>query len=162
MFNNPNPSAFVYDPRGIGAPPVVGMIQMFVSNDVRDVAELNDAGWYLCDGPSGNAASHPNASMVPDLTGKFIKGGIMGINVGQTGGSSSTQTGGTAITTEQVASHSHTGNADTRSSQGAGGGSMQTDKSGFTTSAVGGNTAHTHTIEEPIHHVLAYIIYLGV
>lgn len=95
-----------------GYEPPIGIISMWAGNDVRDTVELNAKGWYLCDG-GVNASGHPNASMVPDLTDKFIKGGAVGFNVGTFGGSS--VTGEHTLTTEQIPSHTHGGTTESHS-----------------------------------------------
>ncbi|MBB6253015.1 tail fiber protein [Nitrospirillum iridis] len=131
-------------------------------------------GWVLCDGSNGT----------PDLRGRFILGGSTA-DIGKTGGASTATTGsagqhshsggtgGTALTVDQIPSHSHGFHTGT---------GEQTLQSGFaanaqngpafqnlTTDAAGGGKAHTHTIPEdgahthtvsvlPPYYTLVYIM----
>ena len=163
---------------------VVGMIMAMANNDMT---EAHDAGWYICDGPFGDAEGHRHAAMVPDLTDRFIKGATTNNN-GSYGGSSDTEN--TAITTAQMPSHSHSGSTNTTGNH-----THTTQTANGTTAGIPATTGnlivargsnwpnrtsstngdHSHTVSisntgssqghshayDPEHVKLLYIIYLG-
>jgi len=87
---------------------------MYAWNDEDGLSELNGMGWFLCDGgANATDAGHSLASKVPDMQNRFVKGGVLGQNIGVEGGS--TQTDGTAITNNQMPIHKHSAS----SSQGS-------------------------------------------
>jgi len=88
---------------------IVGMIMMTAENNMTN---LNPKGWYLCDGPSGNASGHRYKAMVPDLRDKFVMGSSTGNSMKQGG---SAQSGSTTLTANQMPSHTHTGSTDSKS-----------------------------------------------
>ena len=91
--------------------PPIGIISMWSGNDVRDLTELNSKGWFLCD-DGANASGHPNASKVPNLTDRFIKGGMLGVNVGSSGGSSSSSFSGSVDNTNLSTNDTDLGSTD--------------------------------------------------
>lgn len=92
----------------------VGAISMYAWNDEDGLGELNGMGWFLCDGgANATEAGHSLADKVPDMQNRFVKGGVLGQNIGVEGGS--TQTDGTAIINNQMPIHKHSAS----SSQGA-------------------------------------------
>jgi hypothetical protein len=88
---------------GTDANYVIGMIMAMANSNMDDA---HAAGWYVCDGPLGDATGHRHANLVPDLTDRFIMGATTGTNGGYGG---SEETGSWAITTAQMPSHSHSG-----------------------------------------------------
>lgn len=93
-----------------GAEFVVGMIMMTAENNMTN---LNSRGWYLCDGPTGNASGHKYKAMVPDLRDKFVMGSSTSSSLQQGG---SAQSGSTVLTAAQMPSHTHTGSTSTEGS----------------------------------------------
>ena len=92
----------------------VGAISMYAWNDADGLSELNGMGWFLCDGgANATDAGHSLAGKVPDMQNRFVKGGVLGHNIGIEGGS--TQTDGTAILNNQMPIHKHSAS----SSQGS-------------------------------------------
>ena len=83
---------------------------MAMANSNMDDAHA--AGWYVCDGPLGDAAGHRHANMVPNLTDRFIMGATTGTNGGYGG---SEETGSTAITADQMPAHNHSGTTGSHS-----------------------------------------------
>lgn len=135
-------------------------------------------GWALCNGANGT----------PDLRNRFIAGAGSTYGVGATGGavSGTTSSGGahthggatgsTALTIDQMPSHTHPmGEAQVRNngSGGAIGGSGNySDGNNASTEATGGGLAHSHTLTEggthnhtvatlPPYYALAYIMRVG-
>ena len=145
------------------------------------------AGWLLCDGSAVSRATYAalfaaigtaygagdNSTTfnVPDRRDRFGIGASGTVARGSTGGS--TTSGGTALTTAQMPSHTHTGTTSTNGDHshfttgflgGAGAGpnssfdpvniNRDTNVAGahnhtFTTNATGGGEAHTHSIMPP-------------
>jgi len=94
-------------------------IGMIVMSAMNDVTQWNNEGWYLCDGPFGNAQGHRYATIVPDLRDKFVMGSSVGDSLQQGG---SAQTSETVLTADQIPSHSHSGTTGSNShSHGMGG-----------------------------------------
>lgn len=87
-------------------------IGMIVMSAMNDVTQWNNEGWYLCDGPLGNAVGHRFAGMVPDLRDKFVMGSNVDNNMRQ-GGSSNTSE--TVLTVAQMPTHEHSGTTDSHS-----------------------------------------------
>jgi microcystin-dependent protein len=81
----------------------IGMIMMTAENNMTN---LNPKGWYLCDGPSGNASGHRYKAMVPDLRDKFVMGCDTSGSLQQGG---SAQSSSTVLTEAHMPSHTHTG-----------------------------------------------------
>lgn len=99
----------------------VGAISMYAWNDEDGLSELNGMGWFLCDGgANATEAGHSLADKVPDMQNRFVKGGVLGQNIGVEGGS--TQTDGTTITRDQMPVHKHSAS----SSQGSHSHSLKT------------------------------------
>ena len=99
----------------------LGAISMFAWNDEDGLSGLNSMGWFLCDGgTNATAAEHPLADRVPDMQNRFVKGGVLGQNIGVGGGS--TQTDGSGLNAQQNASHGH----NITSSQGSHSHSLRT------------------------------------
>jgi hypothetical protein len=88
----------------------IGMIMMTAENNMTN---LNSKGWYLCDGPAGNASGHRYKAMVPDLRDKFVMGCDTSGSLQQGG---SAQSSSTVLTVNQIPSHTHTGSTNTEGS----------------------------------------------
>ena len=87
----------------------IGMIMAMANNDMTDA---HAAGWYVCDGPLGDAAGHRHAAMVPNLTDRFIMG-----TTGNSGGSYGGEgiSGVTELTLDQMPPHQHSGTTSSQS-----------------------------------------------
>lgn len=139
----------------------VGMIAMW-SGSIGSIP----AGWALCNGQTVSGYG-----VVPDLRNMFIRGAGGDHAVGATGGAASVAselagvhshggtTGGTALTENQLPSHTHDVSggylvAGNGTSDGIDGGDKATSAviAGITTSSVGNDEAHTHTIPEQAAH----------
>lgn len=104
-------------------------------------------GWALCNGENG----------APDLVDKFILGAGGAVTPGTTGGSK--KTGGTALTVDQMPSHSHgysKGDDSQYGGAGAGGPGLVSDSSS-TTSSAGGDQPHDHD-NTPPYYALCFIM----
>jgi microcystin-dependent protein len=88
----------------------IGMIMMTAENNMTN---LNSKGWYLCDGPFGNASEHRYKAMVPDLRDKFVMGCDTSGSLQQGG---SAQSSSTVLTEAHMPSHTHTGATSTAGS----------------------------------------------
>ena len=84
----------------------IGMIMMTAENNMTN---LNSEGWYLCDGPFGNASEHKYKTMVPDLRDKFVMGSSTGDSMKQGG---SAQSSSTVLTEAQMPAHTHSGSTN--------------------------------------------------
>ena len=153
----------------ISSTPLVprGMVSMWAWNNEGDLTELNNINWFLCDGGvNAQAAGRTDYVDVPDMQDLFVKGGVLGSNIGTTGGSSATDNH--TLITSQMPQHRHV-NPTARSAGGhAADGSYLTGVwyDGGTTAVgnthnTGGSGPHNHTGVNPPHFVVAYIIYLG-
>jgi hypothetical protein len=120
------------------------------------------AGWALCDGTNGT----------PNLGDRFILGYKSGYTIGQTGGSYTSGAGGahthgmdtqgahshggatgsTALTIDQIPSHTHSYTMPTVGGNSAIGGQGYGYPVGSTTGASGGSQGHTHTIASDGSH----------
>lgn len=132
------------------------------------------SGWKICNG----VGTISTGASVPDLRSRFIRGtdGTTPGAIGTTGGSSTIPvngvTGGTALTVNQIPSHSHQVSYNSTTPDGL-------DNTGFVneprgaqdypglynweTSSVGGSQAHTHSVaisvsSLPPYYSLAFII----
>jgi len=150
----------------IDATPLVprGMVSMWAWNSMSDLATLNSDNWFLCDGGvNAQNAGRSDYADVPDMQNYFVKGGILGSNIGITGGSDST--GDLTLQISQMPSHQH-GYTSSRSQTGraASGDGVDLifrDSETSQVGAMGGGGPHNHPDVNPPHFVVAYIIYLG-
>lgn len=143
---------------GEGVVAFPGMVVMF-SGDIASIP----AGWLLCNG----AGTLSNGGPVPDLRNRFVVGSggaYPHLSVGGTLTHNHTTTiAGTALTIEQIPSHTHdtnTGGVYTFAGNDLQGVTRAPGK----TSATGGGLPHTHTATNtagthlPPYMALAYII----
>lgn len=128
-------------------------------------------GWKLCNG-SGTIST---GGAVPNLVNRFIYGSATDsggtVNIGQTGGSSThnhfINILGTALSLDQMPSHTHTvtgGQFDTPGNGVAGGIGGTNDGYSFTTNSTGGGSPHSHSATSdvqntiPPYYALAFLI----
>lgn len=151
----------------------VGVINMW-SGAVANIP----SGWKLCNG----VGTISNGSPVPNLVDRFIVGSVTNsggnYNIGDTGGSKditiSGNTGGTALTIDQIPSHNHApsplggvpwGLITTGNSGGSIDGGVAGGPSLGPMASIGGGQTHNHTISItntggrlPPYYALAFII----
>jgi len=131
---------------------------------MSDLATLNSDNWFLCDGGvNAQNAGRSDYADVPDMQNLFVKGGTLGNNIGITAGSAST--GGHTLTTAQMPSHRHDYNGPRsqtgRAASGDGVPDIFREPQASEVGSTGGGGAHSHPDVNPLHFVVAYIIYLG-
>lgn len=153
---------------GLTAPGIFnspGMIQMW-SGTIATIP----AGWKLCNG----TGTISNGNPVPNLQDRFIIASITeaggSFNINSTGGAAtavlSGNSGSTALTINQIPSHTHGGVGYNGGYTGPGYPGFDGEGDGLAqvvSSATGGSQGHTHTINAtvptiPPYYALAFII----
>jgi hypothetical protein len=126
---------------------------------VKDVTDLKDQGWWLCNGTNGT----------PNLVGQFIRGGTPGSNVDGTQIPATANTEDHTLTLAQMPNHSHDTNDHHKSNMGPGSTLyIKWGKSGaypeaHNTFGVGSSTAHSHDMDPtPDHTYIGFFMFKGV